>query len=160
MLIVSGAISALGTGVGIAVPPVSAAVALINTGVLRVKGCGEGVGVPVGVAVGLGVNVGVAVGVGDGGGTGVAVGVQVGGTGVCVAVGGTEVGTGDDVGTKSVGASVGSVNTDTGFPLVAMMPSNPPMATSINAGAIHFSRVIPSSSPVQVARPILILSRI
>jgi hypothetical protein len=156
---VLGAISTCGTAVGIAVAPVRVAVALISPGVPRMKdvGVSEGTGVLVGVAVGLGVNV--AVGFGDGDGTGVGVDVDVGGmgdggSGVNVAVGGAEVGT------KRVGASVGNVKTDMGFPLVAMIPSNPPMATSINVGAIHFSRVMPSLSPGYVVCSILILSRI
>jgi hypothetical protein len=156
---VSGAISTCGTAVGIAVAPVRVAVALINPGVPRMKGVGVGGGVDVlvGVAVGLGVNV--AVGFGDGDGIGVGVDVDVGGmgdggSGVNVAVGGAEVGT------NRVGASVGNVKMDMGFPLVARMPSSPPIATSINVGAIHFSRVMPSLSPGYVVRSILILSRI
>jgi hypothetical protein len=70
-----------------------------------------------------------------------------GGSGVSVSVGGKEVGTGDAVGTKRVGASVGNVKADMGFPLAATIPSNPPIAISIKVGAIHFSRVITSSSP-------------
>lgn len=165
MLMVPGAISTGGTAVGIAIALVSVAVTLINPGVPRAKGVGVGeeVGKSVEVAVGLGVNV--AVGFSDGDGTGVAVDVSVGGTGdggsgVNVAVGGAELGTGDEVGTERVGASVGNVKTDMGFPLVAMMPSSPPIAASINVGAIHFSRAIPSSSPACAVRPILVPSRI
>ena len=165
MLMVSGAISTRGTAVGIAVAPVSVAVALISPGVPRTKdvGVGEGVSVSVAVAVGLGVNV--AVGFGDGDGTGVGVEVNVGGTAVGgstgnVIVGGAEVGTGDETETEIVGASVGNVKTDMGFPLAAMTPNSPPIAMSINAGAIHFSRAIPGSSSKLRRPPILIPSRI
>jgi hypothetical protein len=162
---VSGASSTCGTAVGIAVAPVSVAVALISPGVPRTKdvGVSEGVGVSVAVAVGLGVNV--AVGFGDGNGIGVEVDVGVGGTAVGgsavnVAVGGTEVGTGDEAETERVGASVGNVKTDMGFPLAAMIPSSPPIATTISTGAIHFSRAIRGSSSKSRCPPILILSRI
>lgn len=88
MLMVLGAISALGTGVGTTVVSESVGVTSISFGPSSVKGVGVSDGV--GVAVGVGVDVEVLVGVGVGSGVGVSVEV------------GVEVDVGDDVGISVV----------------------------------------------------------
>jgi hypothetical protein len=143
---VSGAITTVGTAVGMAVVSESVGVTPNRTGGPSENGVAVSLGVGVGVKVDVGVGVEVAVGQGVSVGAGVSVGLGVEVEGgamdgnsaaiAAAAVAVAAIAREERVGMAMVGASVGSMNIDAGPPLASTAPTNNTRVTMMRTSAM------------------------